>query len=166
MKTYRNLQTTILITTSVVLRSLMAFVNVVNGEEGIYQTYLPLILISEHYQEPTPPPNSAPLPGENLQCNTYGNAIICATISNVTPTKYSWLTIRGQLIVNGVPQNNLRMYTTWHFKTTESYCNDGITNEDGIASCRYYISGATSGYKVNINVNIGGYSVTTWFTTQ
>jgi hypothetical protein len=106
------------------------------------------------------------LPGKNLQCNTIGNAKICATISDATPTKYSWLTVRGQLIVNGVPQSDMRMFTTWHFKTTDSYCNDGFTNDDGIAYCRYYISNASSGYLVKIDVTISGYSVTTWFTTQ
>jgi len=147
-----------------------------------YVTYLPLIMKPENTPTytataeatPTPMPTAtatptpipAPLPGENLRCNTVGNAQICATISDATPDKYSWLTVRGRLLVGGVPQVNKRMYTTWHFKTTTSYCNDGETNSDGIASCTYYISGASSGYQVNIDVTIDGYSVRTWFTTN
>lgn len=114
----------------------------------------------------TPTKTSAPLPGENLRCNTVGNAQICATISEMTPDKYSWLTVRGRLLVNGIPQPNIQMFTTWHFKTTTSNCNDGVTNIDGIAYCQYYIANAASGFQVNIDVTIGGYSVTTWFTTN
>ena len=43
------------------------------------------------------------------------------------------------------------MHTTWHYKTTTSYC-DGISGGDGIASCSRYISGATKGYYVSITV--------------
>lgn len=119
-----------------------------------------------HTPTPTPTKTLVPLPGENLRCNTVGNAQICATISDMTPDKYSWLTVRGRLLIDGVPQENIQMFSTWHFKSTTSHCNDGLTNSDGIAYCQYYISGASSGFQVNIDVSIAGYSVTTWFTTN
>jgi len=125
-----------------------------------YTIYLPLVMKAE--SAPTP----VPLPGENLQCNTVGTAQICATISDMTPDKYSWLIVRGRLLINGQPQVGTQMLTTWHFKTVTQPCNTGTTNADGIAYCQYYIAGAVSGYRVNIDVSIGGHSVTTWFTTN
>lgn len=170
----------------------LIFVPVATANEWSFFSYLPAVMKPENSPTPTATPTRtrtptptptrtrtptptptrtstptktlAPLPGENLRCNTVGNAQICATISDMTPDKYSWLTVRGRLLVNGIPQPNLQMFTTWHFRTTISYCNDGVTNSDGIAYCQYYISGATSGFQVNIDVTIGGYSVTTWFT--
>jgi hypothetical protein len=57
------------------------------------------------------------------------------------------------------------MSSTWHYKTTISYCY-GVTDSSGIAYCARGISQATHGYRVNIDVNIAGYVATTWFTTQ
>lgn len=121
-----------------------------------YTIYLPLVLKG----------GIAPLPGENLQCNKVGNAEICATISDMIPNKNSSLTVSGRLLIDGKPQAGVQMLTTWHFKTVTNPCNNGITNNDGIAYCQYSIGGAASGYQVNIDVSISGHSVTTWFTTN
>jgi len=116
----------------------------------------------EPTQEPTQPPGS--MPGQNLQCNTSGNVEICASVSNANPSQYSYVTVYGQLVIGGAPQSGKPMYTTWNYKTTTSYCNEGVTGSGGVASCQRYISGASVGYQVNINVSIDGYSVTTSFT--
>jgi len=74
--------------------------------------------------------------------------------------------LRGsRLRINGVGQANQAMNTTWHYKTTTSYCS-GTTGSTGLASCSRNIGNATVGYTVNVDVAIGGYSVTTWFTPQ
>lgn len=130
-------------------------------------TYLPLIMNggdSDPTPDPTNPPD--PIPGENVQCNTYGNAEICASVSDATPSQYSYVTVYGQLVINGSAQAGRPMYTTWHYKTTTPTCDGNVTGSGGIASCQRYISGASIGYQVNINVTIDGYSVTTVFTPQ
>lgn len=146
-------------TVLLVLLALGIIVSTVTAQPS-YNIYLPLVLKAE--SAPTP----VPLTGENLQCNKIGNTEICATISEMTPNKNSSLTVRGRLLIDGKPQANIQMLTTWRFKTVTNYCNTGITNNDGIAYCQDSIGGASSGYQVNIDVSIGGHSITTWFTTN
>lgn len=130
-------------------------------------TYLPLF-VNGRGNEPNPDPINPPdpIPGENIHCNTYGDVEVCASVSNATPTQYSYVTVYGRLVVNGSAQVGKTMYSTWHYKTTTSYCDGNATDEGGIVSCTREISRATKGYQVNINVTIDGYSVTTAFTTQ
>jgi hypothetical protein len=111
-------------------------------------------------EEPTP----GPMPGQNEQCNTYGDVLICASVSNASPVQNSNVTVYGRLTINGWAQPDKQMFTTWHYKSTTPTCNDGITNIDGIANCARSIGRATIGYQVNIDVTIDGYSVTTSFT--
>ena len=120
-------------------------------------TYLPLVLFDS-----STPPN--PMPGENIQCKTTGQVEICASVSKASPPRYSYVTVYGRLLINGVAQSGKPMSTAWHYKTTTAYCNDGITASDGIASCQRYIAGASAGFQVNVSVSIDGYSVTTSFT--
>ena len=67
--------------------------------------------------------------------------------------------------MNGVGQSGQTITTPWHYKRTTSYCS-GITHVNGLAECTRYIGGASRGYQVNVDVEIGGYTVTTWFTPQ
>lgn len=111
---------------------------------------------------PTPTPTD-PMPGENVQCETYGNAEICASVSDAHPQQHSYVTVYGRLMINNVGQQGKTMTSAWHYKTTTSYC-DGITNSGGLASCEGFISRATIGYCVAIDVSIGAYNITTSFT--
>jgi hypothetical protein len=55
------------------------------------------------------------------------------------------------------------MTTAWHYKTVTSAC-EGATRDDGVASCTRGIRGASSGYRVGIDVTLvalGGTRVTT-----
>jgi competence protein ComEC len=113
----------------------------------------------------TPTRSPTPIPGDNVRCQSSGAAEICAWVSNGHPSRYSTVTVFGRLLVDGVGQSGLTMETTWHYKTTISYCS-GTTGPNGVAQCSRSIGGATSGYQVNIDVVISGYPVTTWFTPQ
>jgi beta-lactamase superfamily II metal-dependent hydrolase len=129
-------------------------------------TYLPLF-IHNGGSKPNPEPTQVPpgpMPGENVQCNVVGNAEICASVSESNPTQYSDVTVYGRLTINGVGQQGKAMNSTWHYKTTTSYCDSGITGADGLASCERFISRATVGFTVNIDVSIEGYGVTTSIT--
>ena len=128
-------------------------------ETLVERIYLPLV----YYGSATIPPQE-PLPGQNMQCSTSGQVEICASVSDANPPRYSKVTVNGRLKMNGEPQSGKSMVTTWHYKSTTSYCNDGITGLNGLASCQRDIGGATAGYQVNIVVSIEGYSVTTSFT--
>ncbi|MDW7755438.1 MAG: MBL fold metallo-hydrolase [Brevefilum sp.] len=104
------------------------------------------------------------MPGQNIHCQTFDQAEVCASVSDANPPKYSYVTVYGRLLINGVPQSGKAMTSTWHFKTTTSYCDSGITGLGGLASCERYIGGASVGYQVDIDVSIEGYAVTTSFT--
>jgi hypothetical protein len=45
-------------------------------------------------------------------------------------------------------------------------CDTGVTGANGIASCTRSIGGATAGFQVNVDVQISGHQVTTWFVPQ
>jgi hypothetical protein len=57
------------------------------------------------------------------------------------------------------------MTSTWHYKSTSATCG-GTTDASGLASCTRSIGQATAGYRINVDVQIGGLNVTTWFTPQ
>jgi hypothetical protein len=118
---------------------------------------------------PTATPHSTSTPsaftGQHVVCHQNGSAQICASVSNGSPSQYTDVTVNGRLLISGAGQGGLTMDTTWHYKTTTSYCS-ATTNTNGVASCTRYISGATIGYQVNIDVTIDGYTATTWFTPQ
>ncbi len=113
----------------------------------------------------TNPPARLAIPGQNVACRTIGTVRICASVSNATPARYTNVTVYGTLTVNGVPQVGKSMRAIWKFKTTTSTCF-GLTNTSGLARCTRNISSATRGYRVYVNVNIGGYSTNTWFTPR
>jgi hypothetical protein len=118
---------------------------------------------------PTIKPTNTQVPqppsGANVVCNLNGAAQICAWVSNGTPARYTDVTVYGRLLIANAGQSGQAMNTTWYYKTTTSYCS-GTTDGNGNAACTRYISGASSGYRVNIDVVIGGYSARTWFTPQ
>ncbi|MCZ7568847.1 MAG: hypothetical protein M5U01_09700 [Ardenticatenaceae bacterium] len=115
--------------------------------------------------EPQVTPTTTPVPppsGDNVVCRQDGAAQLCAWVSDGAPRQYSNLTVYGRLLVNGAGQYGQPMNTTWHYRTTTSACS-GTTGSSGIASCTRGISRATLGYRVDIDVSIGGYQATTWF---
>ena len=121
-----------------------------------YQIFIPLVM-----RAPTP----RPMPGVNVVCTTVGEAEICGSVAKDRPARRSVQTVYGRLTVNGAGQGGLTMNTTWHYKTTVAHCS-GTTGSDGVAQCGRNIGGATPGYRVNVDVEIGGYTVTTWFTPR
>lgn len=125
--------------------------------------YLPVI----HNPLPSSMPTSTPSPptGVNVVCRDSGAAQICGWVSNGSPGQNSSETVYGRLLINNIRQTGQTMDTTWHFKSTNSSCS-GTTDIYGIASCSRSIGMATIGYQVNVDVSIGGYSVTTWFTPK
>ncbi len=67
--------------------------------------------------------------------------------------------------MNGAGQSGHTMLATWHYETKTSECT-GTTGADGTAHCTRYIAGASAGYQVTVDIEINGYTVTTWFTPQ
>jgi hypothetical protein len=84
---------------------------------------------------------------------TPGGAIeVTAWVSNATPAKYTNVTVYGKITQGGVGISGVPMHTTWHYKTTTSYC-DGTSGSNGVASCTRGIGNATAGYTVWIDVD-------------
>ena len=108
---------------------------------------------------PTPTPTATPIP--SIQ--------VSAWVSDPTPSQYTTVTVYGQFLVNGVGVAGVPMHTTWHYKTVTRSC-DGVTDATGLAYCSRYISGATIGYTVVIDVDFtyGAqiYHTSTSFTPQ
>ncbi len=69
----------------------------------------------------------------------------------------------------GQPVTGAAMHTVWYFKTVTRE-EDCVTGGDGIGRCVHYISRATVGYRVWVDVSIvhAGvpYAARTWFTPQ
>jgi hypothetical protein len=139
-------------------------VTVVIFPAGITGTPSFLPLIVKAAATPTLAPTATPVTS-NLQCQTYGPTQICAMVLNGYPPQNSTETVYGRLIISGVPQAGQIMSTTWHYQTATSSCG-GTTDVGGLAWCSQFIGQATSGYQVNVDVSINGYSATTWFTPR
>src|SRR5579859_2427064 len=110
-------------------------------------------------------PEPPPMLGQNVQCQTQGPVQICASVDDASPARYTTVTVYGRLYVDGFGVQGISMSANWHYKTTNPSCG-GTTDSGGLSSCSRYISGATAGYQVNIDVSIEGYNTTTSFTPQ
>jgi beta-lactamase superfamily II metal-dependent hydrolase len=132
----------------------------VNGD-GVVNLY-DLVLVATSYgcggqRQPPPAPTATPtatvmpLRTPTPTAITDGQIEVTTWLSNSTPSQYSTVTVYGRITGAGVGIAGVPMHTTWHYKTTTSYC-DGTSGSDGIASCSRYISGATKGYYVSIAV--------------
>ena len=139
------------------------------AETGAFAVYLALISRPDAVSTPSPTetstetPTQPPVLGPNQQCVASGVSTLCAWVSNAAPSQGSNLTVSAQLWVNGVGQSGQAMTTSWHYKSTTPTCA-GTTDASGLASCARSIGQASAGYKVNVDVQLGGQSVTTWFT--
>jgi hypothetical protein len=116
--------------------------------------------------QPSPTPTTQPPAGDNVVCQTFGSQQLCAWVSNGTPPRFSQVTVFGRLYQNGSPVAGQQMFTTWNYATTTPTCDTGVTGANGIASCTRSIGGATAGFQVNVDVEISGHEVTTWFVPQ
>ena len=102
-------------------------------------------------------PRRLPTPAESfirvtaVPAPSHGNIEATAYVSDPSPRQNSTVTVYGQITRDGVGILGVPMYTTWHYKTTTSYCS-GISGLDGVASCSRMISRATKGYFVSIVV--------------
>ncbi|MSP12841.1 MAG: hypothetical protein EXR62_07775 [Chloroflexi bacterium] len=129
-------------------------------------------------KSPVPPPTNTVVPaqtvapaqppppqGANVKCNQQGTTQICAWISDPTPTQNTRVTVFARLLVNGAGQSGQAMQAIWNYKSSTPDCS-GVTGGDGQASCTRDISRATVGYQVDVDVSIGSFKVTTWFTPR
>jgi hypothetical protein len=86
-----------------------------------------------------------------------------ATMSNYHPRQYS------DVFVHVKTAKHAKVHTTAHYKTT-STSHSRRADQSGRASIDYYISGATPGYKVHVDVTVRKHghsdSCSTWFTPR
>ncbi len=94
----------------------------------------------------TPTPTRSPTPVPQYEARAW--------VSNSSPYQYTTVTVYGQLLLGGQGVSGATMHTVWHYKTTTSYCDGGPTGSTGMASCSRYISGASRGYTVVIDVTM------------
>jgi hypothetical protein len=75
-------------------------------------------------------------------------AVLChASMSDSTPSQYTNLYVRVRTGARAY------VHTVAHYKTTNSPKN-GRASSTGHASVKYYISGATPGYRVHVSVTV------------
>jgi hypothetical protein len=84
-------------------------------------------------------PAAAAVPMSGLACH--------ATMSNYHPADYTTVTVRVRTA------GLAKVTTVAHYRTT-STTHHGRANSAGQAGIRYYISGATPGYKVKVSVTV------------
>lgn len=100
----------------------------------------------------TPLPTSIPTP-VNKVCEQNGPVVICAWVSNGSPTRRTEVTVFGEFRVNGIGEQGLTMRTRWHYASIISTC-EGVTDAAGLAACTRNIGGATVGRQVDIEVSM------------
>ena len=81
-----------------------------------------------------------------------GQYCAAAEVSDPTPQPSSSLTVIARLLKDGRPVQGATMNTTWHFKTTSSSCDSGVSGADGYATCSKSIGRPAKGYTVKIDV--------------
>ncbi len=111
----------------------VSFINVGQGDSTLLRAAL------RQAPPPTPAPSPTPTPppppiGANVVCNRSGATEICAWVANGSPSQYATQTVYGRLVIDNADQAGRAMNTTWHYKTTTSYCS-GTTGANGVASC-------------------------------
>jgi len=116
-------------------------------------------------QTQTPTPTATPTQTEA----PVGSIEVTAWVSNSAPSQDSTVTVYGTITMGTVGIAGVPMNTTWHYKTTTSYC-DGTSGSNGVASCSRNIGRATKGYYVSITVRFTyqgrSYYAYTGFTPQ
>ena len=83
---------------------------------------------------------------------------ISISISDAAPQRYSTVTVAVTAYdASGRVIPGVNVATAWRFKTTTAY-ESGVTGEDGVATLSHYISGASAGYRVYVDVTatVGG----------
>lgn len=117
----------------------------------------------------TPTPRSTPPwpGGVHVNCRQFNAVQVCAWVSNGAPSRYTNVTVYGRLVVGSTPISGAGVHTIWHYRSTTP-TQDCTTGGDGVGSCTRNIGGASSGYRVDVDVQIRYdgqvYAADTWFT--
>jgi hypothetical protein len=74
-----------------------------------------------------------------------------AYVTDSSPRQNTTVGIGATLRCGGTPISGASMSAAWHYRTTTSYCN-GTSGGNGVASCSRFISGASIGFFVRIDV--------------
>jgi hypothetical protein len=124
---------------------------ILTGSSAVAQSgfvsYLPLVVV----------------PPDNFVCETFGEAELCAWVSEGEPARGSTVAVYGRLVVGGVPQAGVVMGSEWRYKTTTVRCDAAVANGEGVAMCERGIGQASVGFRVEVTVEMGGHAVVTGF---
>ena len=105
-------------------------------------------------------------PGVNVSCLFFGARQVCASVSNASPARYTNVTVYARLLSNGTPVQGAAVHTVWHYRTSAP-TEDCTTGGDGVGHCTRNIGGASSDYRVDVDVRVSyqgaSYGVDTWF---
>lgn len=75
-----------------------------------------------------------------------------AQVSDAAPRRNSTVTVTGRLLREGRGVAGANMRAVWHYKSGDSECQGGVSNDEGYASCSRSIGSATAGFTVTIDV--------------
>ncbi len=109
--------------------------------------YVSPVLTAPPTPTPIGPPTgvcatNAPLPAEGA----------VAWMVDPQPSRYSNATLCTRLIVGGRVVSNASVYGVAHYRTTDTNLGPAATDSEGVAVITFYISGATRGYTVRVDV--------------
>ncbi len=127
-----------------------------------YTVYLPYV--SAPGSEPVPTPTPTPIPG-NRVCVSNPDKQICAWVSNIHPSPNTTVTVYGHREVFHGATAWESMKTVWHFPSGDWFCSDG-KDFGMVTECSQNIGMLPIGYRVDIDVTIDEFTVTTWFILQ
>jgi hypothetical protein len=90
-----------------------------------------------------------------------------AVVSPQYPVVPSFETITGRFLIDLNPVAGVHMLTTFHFPSGDTFCDTGITDSSGTATCTLSNAGAVPGTPVTVDTsfiyNCGQFSTTTQF---
>lgn len=95
-------------------------------------------------------PSSSPTPPPAAETTCEVNA----WMSEYEPDPNTAVTVSAELVCDGQPIIGAPMKTTWNYKDQPIACDEGITNDEGIASCTLNIGSAESGYYVRVDISL------------
>jgi LysM repeat protein len=118
--------------------------------------------------QPVQTPTDTPTPQSTLPSEAA--CTIDAWLSDDQPPQDADIIVFAELLCGAQPAVGAPMQTRWGFESGPANCDDGVTDEDGLASCTLNIGTAAIGYTVNVDVTIAWeeqtYQATVSFTPQ
>ena len=110
-------------------------------------------------------PLAASIPGYNVVCENIRATRLCVSVSDARVKPGSYVTVYGMMKTRGVGEAGKIMRVMWSSRASATCI--GLTDENGLASCRTYVPLRTAGARnVHVRVWMDKFKLATSFITR